>query len=215
MRPSTLSMLAGLLPIFAATLWVPNAAANPRYKHLSQPRSTAAVKNPAQLEAAVRTLIDGYEPLDVEHGIAQLGAPAADVLLRILRQPSTPELIRLRAIEALGYVPTPAGQDFLRETVAKIGTTDDERVFTLAAALRALGGFGASELPSVSLFLEHTSPIVREAAAAGMAQMRADSVLPALQRRLAVERDSGVKETLNNAISRLAAAPSNSQGVKR
>ncbi len=214
MRRLTRSTLA-LLPLLSALALQPSAMATPRYKHLSQPRSSLSAKNAAQLEATVRTLIDGYEPLDVEHGIAQLGAPAADVLLRIIRQANTPELIRLRAIEALGYVPTPAGQDFLRETVAKIGTTDDERVFTLAAALRALGGFGASELPSVSLFLEHASPIVREAAAAGMAQMRTDSVLPALQRRLAVERDSGVKETLNNAISRLAAAPSPSQGVKR
>ncbi|MBL9005037.1 MAG: HEAT repeat domain-containing protein [Myxococcales bacterium] len=214
MRRLTRSTLA-LLPLLSALASQPSAMATPRYKHLSQPRSSLSAKNAAQLEATVRTLIDGYEPLDVEHGIAQLGAPAADVLLRIIRQANTPELIRLRAIEALGYVPTPAGQDFLRETVARIGTTDDERVFTLAAALRALGGFGASELPSVSLFLEHVSPIVREAAAAGMAQMRSDSVLPALQRRLAVERDSGVKETLNNAISRLAAAPSPSQGVKR
>jgi len=214
MTRTTFSLLAAALPLVATMAAPASVLANPRYKHLAQPRLSAP-KNPAQLESTVRTLIDGYEPLDVEHGIAQLGAPAADVLLRIIRQASTPELIRLRAVEALGYVPTPAGQAFLRETVAKIGTTDDERVFTLAAALRALGGFGPSELPSVSLFLEHASPMVREAAAAGMAQMRTDTVLPVLQRRLAVERDSGVKETLNSAISRLAAAPSPSQGLKR
>jgi HEAT repeat protein len=213
MRRSSRFLLAASLPLLP--LLCSSALAGPRYKNLSQPRSTLSAKSAAQLESTVRTLIDGYEPLDVEHGIAQLGAPAADVLLRIIQQAATPELIRLRAIEALGYVPTPAGQAYLRETVAKIGTVDDERVFTLAAALRALGGFGAGELPSVSLFLEHASPIVREAAAAGMAQMRTDTVLPALQRRLAVERDSGVKETLTTAISRVAAAPSPSQGVKR
>lgn len=205
MKRATLTALFALLPIWGSA--VPEATAAPRYKHLSRPRSAPNAKTPAQLEAAVRTLLEGYEPLDVGHGMAELGAPAADVLLRLIQVPSTPELVRLRAVEALGYVPTPAGQAYLRETVAKIGTVDDERVFTLAAALRALGGFGASELPSVSLFLEHGSPIVREAAAAGMAQMRSDTVLPALQRRLAVERDSGVKETLSNAISRLAAAP--------
>lgn len=208
MKRATLTALAALLPLLASAAFAPSAVAGPRYKNLSRPRATTpAQKTPAQLEATVRSLIDGYEPLDVEHGIAQIGAPAAEVLLRIIAAPATPELIRLRAIEALGYAPTPAGQTYLRELVAKIGVTDDERVFTLAAALRALGGFGASELPSVALFLEHISPIVREAAAAGMAQMRSDSVLPALQKRLTIERDSGVKETLNNAISRLAAAP--------
>ncbi len=213
MTKSSLRMLAALLPLATGVVVVPEAMATPRYKHLSRPRPVVNAKTQAQVEAAVRTLIDGYEPLDVEHGIAQIGPAAADVLLRIIREPSTPELIRLRAVEALGYAPTPAGQAFLRETVAKIGTVDDERVFTLAAALRALGGFGASELPSVSLFLEHASPIVREAAAAGMSQMRTDTVLPALQRRLAVERDSGVQETLKGAISRMAAAPG--QGIKR
>lgn len=207
MRRATLTALFALLPIGLGVV-APEALAAPRYKHLSRPRATANAKTPAQLEAAVRVLLEGYEPLDTEHGMAELGPAAADVLLRTIQAASTPELVRLRAVEALGYVPTPAGQAYLRELVAKIGTTDDERVFTLAAALRALGGFGASELPSVSLFLEHASPIVREAAAAGMARMRTDTVLPALQRRLAVERDSGVKETLSNAISRLAAAGS-------
>lgn len=208
MKRATFTTLFALLPLAGSVIAVPSALAAPRYKHLSKSRTAPNAKTPAQLEASVRSLLEGYEPLDTEHGMAELGAPAAEVLLRLIRATSTPELVRLRAVEALGYVPTPAGQTYLRDLVAKIGTADDERVFTLAAALRALGGFGPSELPSVSLFLEHQSPIVREAAAAGMAQMRTDTVLPALQRRLAVERDSGVKETLNNAISRLAAAAS-------
>jgi HEAT repeat protein len=182
--------------------------AAPRYKRLSRPTSPAATqRSTAELESAVRTLLSGYEPLDVEHGMAQLGPQAADVLLRLIKDSATPVLVRLRALEALGYVPTPAGQAYLRDLVAQIGTVEDDRVFTLAAALRALGAFGVGELPAVSLFLNHSSADVREAAASSLSQMKGDAALSALQQRLSVERDSGVKSTLTTAIRRIATAP--------
>lgn len=194
------------LALSLALCAVPRADAAPRYKHVARPAQPAA-RSAAEVEATVRTLLSGYEPLDVEHGLAQLGPQAADVLLRLIKDRGTPVLLQLRAIEALGYVPTPAGQTYLRDLVAQIGTVEDERVFTLAAALRALSAFGVGELPSIALFLNHRSADVRDAAAAGMAQMRSADVLPALQGRLAIERDSGVQSTINAAIRRVAALP--------
>ena len=196
-------LLASLaLPLLLSGLSSTGAA--PRYQHIARPAAPAAPKTPAELTAAVRKLLDGYEPLDVEHGMSQLGAPAADVLLRLIHDPGTLALTRLRAIEALGYVPTPAGQSYLRELITQIGSANDERVFTLAAAVRALGAFGPGELVSLAPLLGHGSADVREAATASLAKMKSDSVLPALKERLAVERDSGVKASLNNAIRRLA-----------
>ena len=127
MKRATLTALFALLPIWGSA--APEATAAPRYKHLSRPRS-AQCQDPAQLEAAVRTLLEGYEPLDVGHGMAELGAPAADVLLRLIQARAHRSLCVCARSKRWSYVPTPAGQAYLRETVAKIGTVDDERVFT-------------------------------------------------------------------------------------
>jgi len=204
MKTAPFTSLALTLPLLVSA----GSEATPRSPgHRSAtPVTTAQPQKPEQLLAAVRLLLDGYEPLDVERGMKQLGAPAADVLLRLLSDRATPALIRLRAIEALGYVPTPAGRTYLRNIVSEIGVVDDERVYTLAAALRALGAFGPAELPGLALFLSHGSADVREAAAAGLAAMNSESALPALKQRLTIESDSGVKETLKTAIRRLAAA---------
>src|SRR5437870_5113431 len=68
----------------------------------------------ARLHEVVEGLLMGYEPADPGEALRRIGPAAADVLMQIAQNPQKPPLRRLRAIEALGQVPTAAGLVFLR-----------------------------------------------------------------------------------------------------
>lgn len=164
--------------------------------------------SPRELTAAVQALLSAYEPLDIDRTLPALGSPAAvaEVLLGLAREPGTAPnaaLVRVRAIEALGYVPTDSGLAYLHGLVAELGEATDSRVYQLAAALRALGHFGDAELGRLGPYLGHPSADVREAAAMAMAAMPAARTL--LQRRLAVESERGVQAVLQSSLKQLAA----------
>lgn len=159
---------------------------------------------PAELDVKVERALFAYEPLNLGRELVELGQNerVAQVLLRLAKDDATRGILRLRAIEALGYVPTEAGRSYLHELVATNANVDDSRVYVLAAALRALSGYGAQEVSHISPALFHGSPDVREAAARALVRCgRADEVRPLLQRRLALESDKTVKETLRKAIN--------------
>lgn len=168
-----------------------------------------------ELQAAVRRALSGYEPLDVDRELWRLSqlmgghAAVADTLLQLLADAATPGLVRLRAIEALGYVPTAAGRAYLYHLTTEMsGGKDADMDFTLAAALRALGGFGATELNRIAPHLGHLSADVREAACFALRRVGTPKeVLPLLQARLGVEPDRGVKATLRTTIYSLRHAP--------
>lgn len=184
------------------------AAATPAQ---AAPQPKPATLSVTELAAGVRRALSGYEPLEAARDVRALvesnGATSVtDALLRLIRDPSTPGILRLSAIEALGYAPSEAGRVYLHELVAKLGGAEDDRVFTLAAALRALGSFSPAELTRLSPYLQHTNADVREAAALGLSRCGASSseLVPLLQKRLAVESDSGVKETLRSTLVTLS-----------
>lgn len=163
---------------------------------------------PGELVAAVQALLSAYEPLDIDRTLPALGSPAAvsEVLLGLARDPGTAPnagIVRVRAIEALGYVPTDAGRIYLHGLVAELGDATDSRVYPLAAAVRALGHFGDGELGRLGPYLGHPSADVREAAAMAVAAMPA--ARPLLQRRLAVESERGVQAVLQSSLKQPAA----------
>lgn len=185
------------------------AEAAPQQKPVTSP--TATTLSATELAAGIRRALSGYEPIEAARDVRALvegsgAAAVTDALLRLIRDPQTPGILRLSAIEALGYTPTEAGRAYLHELVAKLSSAEDDRVFTLAAALRALGSFSATELSRLSPYLQHKSADVREAAALGLSRCGAASseLMPLLQKRLAVEPDSGVKETLRSSLDILA-----------
>jgi hypothetical protein len=172
--------------------------------------ATSVTLTPRELFAAVQALLSAYEPLDIDRTLPALGSPAAvaEALLALARDPGTAPtaaIVRVRAIEALGYVPTDAGLLYLHGLVAELGDATDSRVYQLAAALRALGHFGDGELGRLGPYLSHPSADVREAAAMAMAAMPA--ARPLLQRRLAVESERGVQAVLQSSLKQLAAPP--------
>lgn len=164
-----------------------------------------------ELTASVKSLLSAYEPLDLDRTLPALASPAAisEVLLTLAREPGTDgptaPLVRVRAIEALGYVPTADGLAYLRGRVAELSDAEDSRVYQLAACLRALGHFGDAELGRIAPYLGHPSADVREAAALAMRSMPASR--PLLQRRLAIEPERGVQATLAQSLSALKPLP--------
>jgi HEAT repeat protein len=156
---------------------------------------------PADLRAAVEALLVGYEPADPAPALRRIGPQAAEALVQIAVDPAVSPLRRLRAIEALRHVPTPAGLAFLRRLVDQHrGSEESLAVFELAAAARALGGFGAEALPDLLPLLDHPGADVREGAVAALSQVRAPEAARALGRRLAVERDPGVRSHLQATL---------------
>lgn len=193
------------LVLVSSTLALSPVEAAPRRRAVAKPLPApveAAVSTPPS-EAAVRLILDGYEPLDLEAQIRKLGTPAAETLLRILQTPNLPALVQLRATGALGYAPTAAGEAYLLGVVSQIGMADDHRALHLSAALSALGAFGPRHAPRLAELLAHTSADVREGAIRGLLASGAPQAASALQERLRVERDSGVKRTLDVALLRL------------
>jgi hypothetical protein len=173
------------------------------------PKPTAPAA--ADLLTPLRRALAGYEPLEAAREVRALvdghgAAAVTDALLRLIRDPNTSGILRLSATEALGYAPTETGRAYLHDLLAKMGSAEDERVFTVAVALRALGSFSPTELPRLSPYLHHKNADVREAATLGLVRCGAASseLLPLLQKQLAVESDSGVKETLRGALEKLS-----------
>jgi hypothetical protein len=187
--------------------------ASPKVFAAPEEQPKAAPLTSQEIEAIVRRSLSGYEPLNAQRDLQALAAQSssaavAGVLIHILRDTNPPGILRLSAIEALGYVPTLFGKGYLHNLVSQLADpaiVDDDRSFTLAAAVRALGSFSVSEESRLLPYLQHGSADVREAAAQSLVRCGAppDEVIPLLQKRLALESDRGVKAALLNAMAAL------------
>lgn len=154
------------------------------------------------LRPAVERLLSGYEPADPGPALRRLGPAAADALLALARDRSVMPIRRLRAIEALGHVPTPAGQVYLLQLVERQrGTRDSLAIFEVAAAARALGAFGPAALPALLSVADHRSADVREGVVASLGRLGTQEASAILRRRQAVEKDSGVRAVLRDAMT--------------
>lgn len=183
------------------------AAAAPKHRAAVALDAVAAPAAPAlsglALDKAVSEALSGYEPLEMRGAIVQLGPAAAEVLLRIARDTRFDGLIRLRAIEALGYLPNEASRSYLLLRLSTASRADDGEAMWTAATLRALAGF--SDPQPLLPFLDHASVEVRESAAWSLRALGNRAVLPELLRRLPGERDRAVHAALEDAVRALSA----------
>lgn len=157
------------------------------------PQTKVAKSDP---RAQVLALLSGYEQVNPSEALRRI-PQAADLLVAIAQDPAVSGLRRVRAIEALGHVPTAAGLSYLRAVVARTrGRGDGLSIYELSAATRALGGFGAPVTAELLPLLGHESPDVREGAAHALGKIGTPEAKAALRDRIVVEKDSGVRATL-------------------
>lgn len=159
------------------------------------------------LRATVEEAIAGYEPRPRE-ALQRLDAQqATEALISLVGDPAVSPLRRLRAVEALGYVPTAAGLSYLRQVIAQRKGQqpgDAMGVYELAAAARALGGFGEAAVADAARLLGHESADVREGAVHALSRpgrKASPAAATALRRQLAVEKESGVRAALQTALT--------------
>jgi HEAT repeat protein len=156
----------------------------------------------AAVRAQVEQLLSGYEPRDPGEALRRLGPPAAAALLLIARDTSHP-LRHLRAIEALGHVPTPEALEFLRHILQhNRSAVDALPVYELAAAARALAGYGPQVERELVPLLAHQSADVREGAVFGLSRLGTEGAVRALRARLLIEKESGVRAALARALQK-------------
>lgn len=159
------------------------------------------------LRQIVEEAIAGYEPRPKEALQRLDPQQATEALIALAGDPAVSPLRRLRAVEALGYVPTPVGLAYLRQVVTQRQAeraADAAGVYELAAAARALGGFGEAAAADAARLLGHGSADVREGAVYALTRpgLKASPIATAaLRRQLAVEKESGVRAALSAAIS--------------
>jgi hypothetical protein len=151
-------------------------------------------------------VLGGYERAATAEDVKRLGADADRQLIDVAGDARTTRLRRTRAIAALRFVPSAAAHAFLRAVVLEnkraAGGAD---VLDLAAAIYSLSPYGAEETPLVLSLVAHASADVRQSAAAALAAIADPSAAPPLRARLAVERDAGVRFTLERSLKSLEA----------
>jgi HEAT repeat protein len=150
-------------------------------------------------KAEVRQLLSGYEQTPGAATWRTLGPEALSVLIALYDDPSEAPYVRLRAVHAAGFYPTPATRTFLLAVARAPGQSD---LFVRQAVLGLARAFGVRAVRDILPFLEHTEPVVREGAAAGLGRIGSDDAREALRARLVVERSDSVRLTIERSLSR-------------
>lgn len=151
--------------------------------------------------AAVERLLAGFEPRPQPEAMRRLGPGTDAVILQIASDPATPATMRLRALAALAWVPTPAGQAECRRVIRdEAGATEGLPVLEVGACAHTLGAFGPeSAATDLVPLLAHPAAEVRLGAAHGLESAKPASAKSAVERRLAVEPDEAVRAALARA----------------
>ena len=159
----------------------------------------------------VEHLLAGYENAAQPEDFVRLGIGADRVLIAIARDPKTVPVRRVRALYALGHVPSRAGRELLSSMLRSLARhTEGLAVLELAACAEALGGSGPDAQGEIIPLLVHASDDVRMGAARGLARTRAPGAARLLRQRLSVERDAGVRGVVEDALVRLERDPDRS-----
>jgi HEAT repeat protein len=161
--------------------------------------ATAATAAPPR--ATVEKLLGGYEPKATAADLQRLGEGTDRVLIEIAADPRTPGVRKLRALYALGFVPTEAGRAHCMKVIRdEGGKRDGIEVLDVKACAMALGSFGpASRLDLVPL-LAHPSSEVRLGAARGLEKAKSFEAIDAIKRQLGAEPDEVVRDALTRAL---------------
>jgi HEAT repeat protein len=151
-------------------------------------------------------VLGGYERAATAEDVKRLGADADRQLIDVAVDARTTRLRRTRAIAALRFVPSTAAHAFLRAVVLENKrATAGADVLDLAAAIYSLSPY-TEETSLVLSFVAHGSADVRQSAAAALAAIADPAAAGPLRARLAVERDAGVRLTLQHALKSLEPA---------
>jgi hypothetical protein len=170
---------------------------------LSSLPALAALLLPATASATPPTkadlvqMLSGYEDTPGAEAWRALGAEALPVLIDLYDDAGEPPYVRLRAVHAVSFYPSPATRTFLL-AVARAPRQGD--LFVRQAVLSLVRAFGARSVPDAAPFLLHREPVVREAAAAGLGRVHTTSARDALRARLPVETDRVVQEAIERAL---------------
>jgi hypothetical protein len=152
---------------------------------------------------AIDRVLGGVEHAASADEVRALGPDADQLLMAVAGDGEAEPLRRWRAILALQHVPSAAARAFLLALVQRRAEATGSEVLELAAALAALAPYGPEAAGAVLPFIAHRSADVRQSAAATLALTGAPAAAGALQLRLAVERDPGVRRTLARALHAL------------
>lgn len=148
-------------------------------------------------KAQLRALLSGFEHTPDAQTWRALGREALPVLIDLYDDADAPPYVRLRAVHAVSFYPTPATRTFLLAVAAAPRQSD---LFVRQAVLSLGRAFGARAVDDLRPFLSHDEPVVRESAAAALGRVRTDAALSALRGRLSVETSAQVRETIERAL---------------
>lgn len=163
-----------------------------------------ALSSPGMASAApgapgprILRLLDAPESLPREADWAPLGPGVLEELLGLVRDPSTPEPRRTRAVAALAVVAHPEAASHLEALIRDASAPPTLR----AAATLALGRrAGLSALPSLTPLLEDANEGVRAHAARALGRLGGSEARRALENRLTLEEHPAVREALQQGL---------------
>jgi hypothetical protein len=146
--------------------------------------------------------------------VAELGPSAGGILVQVADDKGAPTPLRLRAMEALVYVRTPATRDFLENFVIRKRPSSEaaDRALLRKAAMALGWQAGPRSVDAVAALLDHPDPDVRLDAVVALGLTRARSAEKPLRDRLAVEPDAAVKTQIENQLKVLVGPADKGRG---
>jgi hypothetical protein len=167
--------------------------------------SATAQAAPSQRE--LDRVLAGIERAPTAEEIRRFQPGADAALITYAGTPGVSRVRRMRAIGALRFVPSANARAFLDQLLADEGKARaGAEVLDVAAALAALVPYGRPVLGVELGYLTHPSADVRQAAATSLGQLRQPDARGAVQARLTIEKDAGVRTALERALAELDAA---------
>lgn len=164
---------------------------------------TAGVRAQSTTQApsrdSIRQLLTAYEGGPSAAEWRAMGPETLTVLVSLYNDSAQPAYVRLRVLSAVASFPTPATRTFLLAATRAPGQSD---LFVREAVLSLGRAFGAAALDDVTPFLGSGDTVVREAAARSLGLIGTPAARDALRRRLVLEPDATVRQTLQSALSR-------------
>jgi hypothetical protein len=147
--------------------------------------------------------------------VGELGAGGGGLLAQIADDKAAPAPIRLRAMDALTYVRTPATRAFLENFVIRKRPSSDaiDRALLRKAAMALGWQGGPRSVEAVAALLDHADPEVRLDAVLALGLTRARGAEKPLRDRLAVEPDAAVRAQIENQL-KVIVGPTDSANAK-
>ena len=150
-----------------------------------------------QAKSRVSSLLKGFESVPTQAEWLALGPGTAEVLLEIANDTSERDMIRARAIIALGYFPS----DHSTETLKILLASETNSEFLRRKAVRALAtSLGDASLTTIAPYVEHKSVHMRESAIRAVASVKSPQAKALLESRLKIEESTLLREVLQDSI---------------